>query len=173
MPSSKNIETVRGLADKLRDSKSIVFMNYKGVSAPVDNELRKKLKSEQDLEYFVVKNRLFKIALKEAGVEVDLGDSLKGPTAFIVSYGEPTAATKVVASTFKDSSDAFVAKGGVFESRFVDAETVEAISKIPSREILLSQLLAAMQSPIQRLHTALDFNISQIARVLKSISEKK
>ena len=77
MPAQEKLEVVKSLVEKLKDAKAVVFVDYKGISVNEDTELRKNAR-EAGVEYFVAKNRLFKIALKEAGFDTDVDDLLEG-----------------------------------------------------------------------------------------------
>lgn len=172
MASSANIETVKRLTEKLKLAKSIVFMDYRGVNAPGDSDLRKVVASKEGVEYFVTKNRLFKIALKNASSDMNADEILKGPTSFIIGYEDATSAAKI-SKEFSKSSDVFTVKGGIIEGKVMDGPSIVEISNLPSKEVLVAQLLSQLMSPIQRLHTVLGANIAGLSRVLKNINDKK
>jgi len=90
LPAQEKLEVVKSLVEKLKDAKAVVFVDYKGISVNEDTELRKNAR-EAGVEYFVAKNRLFKIALKEAGFDTDVDDLLEGTTSFEVSTVEALA----------------------------------------------------------------------------------
>ena len=83
MPAQAKLDAVKELTEKLKDAKAMVFVDYKGISVNEDTELRKNAR-ESKVEYFVAKNRLVKIALKEVGIEEDFDDLLEGTTSFAV-----------------------------------------------------------------------------------------
>ena len=85
MASQAKIEQVAELAEKIRKAQSVVLVDYQGITVNEETELRKKVR-EAGAEYLVAKNRLFKIALKEAGVEDSFDDLLEGTTAFAFEY---------------------------------------------------------------------------------------
>ena len=174
MPSSKNIESVNSLTDKIQNAKSIVFMDYRGVTASDENKLRKIVNSEQNVEYFVAKNRLFKLALQNSELSnEELEKVLKGPTSFIFSYDDVSLAPRLSKKFAEAGEDIFQIKGGIFEKKFVDASTVIAVSDLPSKEVLIARLLGRLMAPVQGLHNVLRANLTGLALVLKGVSEKK
>lgn len=147
-------QVIAELTEKIKKSDSIVFIDYRGLRVNEETELRKQIR-EAGSEYIVAKNRLFKIALKEAGVEDCFDDVLEGTTAFAFGYGDVVAPAKVTyelgkALTLK-KRDIFKIKAGVLSGKRVEAAEVEALAKLPSREQLLSMVLNGMLGPIRKL----------------------
>ena len=95
MPAQAKLEAVKGLVEKLKEAKAVVFVDYKGISVNEDTELRKNAR-EAGVEYFVAKNRLFKIALKEAGFDTNVDDLLEGTTSFALGYEDGVAPSKLI-----------------------------------------------------------------------------
>jgi large subunit ribosomal protein L10 len=147
-------ELVAELAEKIRNAQSIVLVDYQGLTGKDETELRKQMR-EAGAEYLVAKNRLFKIALKEAGVEDSFDDLLEGTTSFAFGYNDPVAPAKVVFDLTKAKAKAkqniFKIKGGVLTGNRVEAGNIESLAKLPSREVLLSMLLNSMLGPIRKL----------------------
>lgn len=153
MATQAKIEQVAELAEKIRKAQSVVLVDYQGITVNEETELRKKVR-EAGAEYLVAKNRLFKIALKEAGVEDSFDDLLEGTTAFAFGYADPVAPAKLVFDLAKDKAKAkrvFKIKGGLLTGKRVEATEVEALAKLPSRDQLLSMLLNSMLGPIRKL----------------------
>lgn len=154
MATQAKIEQVAELAEKIRKTQSVVLVDYQGITVNEETELRKKVR-EAGAEYLVAKNRLFKIALKEAGVEDSFDDLLEGTTAFAFGYADPVAPAKLVFDLAKDKAkakkDVFKIKGGLLTGKRVEATEVEALAKLPSRDQLLSMLLNSMLGPIRKL----------------------
>ena len=105
MATQAKIEQVAELAEKIRKAQSVVLVDYQGITVNEETELRKKVR-EAGAEYLVAKNRLFKIALKEAGVEDSFDDLLEGTTAFAFGYADPVAPAKLVFDLAKDKAKA-------------------------------------------------------------------
>ena len=154
MATQAKIEQVAELVEKIKKAQSVVLVDYQGITVNEETELRKKVR-EAGAEYLVAKNRLFKIALKEAGVEDSFDDLLEGTTAFAFGYTDPVAPAKLVFDLAKDKAkakkDVFKIKGGVLTGKRVEATEVEALAKLPSRDQLLSMLLNSMLGPIRKL----------------------
>lgn len=154
MPAQEKLEAVKNLVEKLKDAKAVVFVDYKGISVNEDTELRKNAR-ETGVEYFVAKNRLFKIALKEAGFDTNVDDLLEGTTSFAVGYEDGVAPSKLIFNFAKKLTDRLSIKGGLLESERVDVPTVEALAKLPSRDELLAQVAYGLLSPVRMLAVAL------------------
>jgi large subunit ribosomal protein L10 len=148
MANQAKQEIVAQLAEKIKAASTIVMIDYKGLSAGEADALRKSTR-EADVDYFVAKNRLFKLALKEAGVEADFEAELKGTTAFAMA--EDAVAPAKVIYDFANGKEVFNIKGGLVEGKKADIATIEALAKLPSREQLLSMLLNGMMGPVRKL----------------------
>ena len=95
MATQAKIDHVAELVEKIKKAQSVVLVDYQGISVNDETALRRKMR-EAGAEYLVTKNRLFKIALKEAGVEDSFEDILEGTTAFAFGYNDPVAPAKIV-----------------------------------------------------------------------------
>ena len=153
MPAQSKIEAVENLTAKLKEAKAMVFVDYKGISVNEDTELRKNAR-EAGVEYFVAKNRLVKLALKEVGVDLEFGSLLEGTTSFVVGYEDGVAPSKTVYEYSKKINKLDI-KGGYVESGLVDKSVVESLAKLPSREELLGQIAFGLLSPVRMLAVAL------------------
>jgi large subunit ribosomal protein L10 len=149
MATEAKKQVIAELVEKIKKAESIVLVDYKGIKVNEETELRKQMR-ESGAEYIVAKNRLFKIALKEAGVEDSFDDALEGTTSFAFGYEDAVAPAKV-AYEFGKSKKIFNIKAGCLAGKRVDASEVEALAKLPSREQLLSMVLNGMLGPIRKL----------------------
>lgn len=149
---------VQEISDVIKDSQTVVVVDYRGLSVAEDTLLRKQLR-EAGVSYKVYKNTLVSRAIEGTPYE-SLKDVLEGPNAFAVSKDDATAPARLLAE-FAKKAPALEIKAGVVEGSFYDAEGMKEIAKIPSREVLISRLLGSMQSPI-----------TNLARVLNQIAEK-
>ncbi|WP_339121572.1 50S ribosomal protein L10 [Fusobacterium nucleatum] len=145
-------ELVAELVEKIKKAQSVVFVDYQGIKVNEETLLRKQMR-ENGAEYLVAKNRLFKIALKESGVEDSFDEILEGSTAFAFGYNDPVAPAKAVFDLAKAKAklDVFKIKGGYLTGKKVSVKEVEELAKLPSREQLLSMLLNSMLGPIRKL----------------------
>ena len=152
MSTQAKKDEVKVLVEKIKKAQSVVLVDYKGVKVNEETALRRKMRESGD-EYIIAKNRLFKIALKEAGIEDSFDDLLEGTTAFAFGYDEPVAAAKAIyeLSKSKEKEKIFKIKGGYLSGKRVGAEEVLELAKLPSREQLLSMVLNGMLGPIRKL----------------------
>lgn len=163
------VEEIRG---RFNQAKSAILTDYRGLDVADMTELRKKLR-EAGVEYRVLKNTLTKIAISDLGLEA-LDDHLKGPTAIAFGYEDPVVPAKVLAEFNKDHKDHLpVIKAGTVEGKFIDVEGVKALADLPSREVLLAQVLAGMQAPITGFVRAANGIISGLVYALNAVKEQK
>ncbi|HJB83516.1 MAG TPA: 50S ribosomal protein L10 [Candidatus Mediterraneibacter intestinavium] len=149
---------VEAIAEEIKDAQSVVLVDYRGLTVAQDTELRKQLR-EAGVVYKVYKNTMMKRAFEGTPCE-GLESCLEGPSAIAVSKDDATAPARILCKFAKDAP-ALELKGGVVEGNVYDVAGLTELSKIPSREELLSRLLGSMQSPI-----------ANFARVIKQIAEK-
>ena len=149
---------VQAIAEEIKDAQSVVLVDYRGLTVAKDTELRKQLR-EAGVVYKVYKNTMMKRAFE--GTEFEgLENCLEGPSAIAVSQDDATAPARILCKFAKDAP-ALELKGGVVEGTVYDVAGLAELSKIPSREELLSKLLGSIQSPI-----------TNFARVIKQIAEQ-
>lgn len=154
MAASKKLQAVNELKEKLEGANAIVFVDYKGISVNEDNSLRREARNNQ-VEYFVAKNRLFQIALKELGIDVDFGEVLEGTTSFAVSKNDTIAPAKVIYNFAQKNKNVVKIKGGYVDGAKVDVSTVEALAKLPSRDEMLGMIAYGLLSPVRMLAVAM------------------
>lgn len=149
MPSAKVLEAkkaiVAELSDRLQKSITGVLVNYKGINVADDTALRKELR-EAGIKYTVVKNTLLFRAAENANL-AGLQTTLEGTTALATSDDDYTAAARIL-SNYAKKSKTFEIKAGYLDGEVVDLATIDSLAKLPSREILLANVLGAFQAPI-------------------------
>ena len=149
---------VQAIAEDIAGAQSAVLVDYRGLTVAEDTELRKQLR-EAGVIYKVCKNTMMKRAFE--GTEfAGLEEYLEGPSALAISKDDATAPARILCKFAKDAK-ALEVKGGVVEGAVYDVAGIQELSKIPSREELLSKLLGSLQSPI-----------TNLARVLNQIAEQ-
>ncbi|WP_326908357.1 50S ribosomal protein L10 [Sedimentibacter sp. MB31-C6] len=146
-------QVVNDITDKLNKAKSIVLVEYKGLSVEKATELRDKCR-EAGVEYKVYKNTMMRFAFKELGYE-DFNVNLEGPNAIALSYEDEVSAAKVT-NDFAKTSDAIKIKAGIADGKLMDADEVKTLANVPSREILIAQLAGVLQGNIRNLAYILD-----------------
>lgn len=129
------------LHDKFLRSKVVIATDYKGLNVEAISDLRKKLR-EFDIEYKVVKNTLLERATENTEAAL-IKDKFKGPTAVALSYKDPVAPAKILVK-FAETNKNLIIKAGVLNGKALDFNSIKALSTMPSREVLLGQLLSAM-----------------------------
>lgn len=170
MPTEAKRETVAELAAAAQGARAIIVSEYRGLKVSELGEIRRNLR-KQNVTYHVVKNRLMKIAAKEADQE-PLALLLEGPTAVAFIRGEEGASTKAVLDALRPYRLVKI-KGAVVGRRVLDAEGVTALSQLPSREVLLAQLAGTIAAPMATLVGALDASMRQLAGTLAAVAEQK
>ena len=174
MPSEKILEQkkqqVAELSEKLKTAVTGVIVDYKGITVADDTKLRKSLR-ETGNEYKVVKNTLLGRALKEAGID-GLDSVLEGTTAIAISHEDYVGAAKVLCE-FADKNKTFEVKAGFVDGKMIDAEGVKNLAKLPSKEVLLAQVLGGLNAPITGFATVLNGNMKGLVVALNAIAEKK
>ena len=152
---SKVIEVKKQIVDeiagKLKESKSTIVVDYRGLSVSEVTELRKELR-EAGVEFKVYKNSMTRRAA-EAAELADLNTSLTGPNAIAFSTEDVVAPAKIL-NEFAKKHEALEIKAGVVEGNIVSVEEIKALADLPSREGLLSMLLSVLQAPIRNLALA-------------------
>jgi large subunit ribosomal protein L10 len=168
---AKKIEIVAALNEKLVKAKAVIFTNYQGITHKQLEALKKAIKS-MDAEFVVAKNSLVLRALDGAKIKLEGENPLQGPTGTLLIYADFVAPLKQLAKTIKELGVPNV-KFGIMENKFVTGEQILKISALPMREILLTQLVVGLKSPIFGLHRALNWNLQKLVMTLKSIETKK
>ena len=149
---------VQEIAGNVEGAQSVVVVDYRGLTVAEDTQLRKELR-EAGVCYKVYKNTLMNLAFKGTEFE-SLAPVLEGPSAIAISKDDATAPARIIAE-FAKKAPKLEIKAGVVEGDFYDAKGMEAISAIPSRDVLISKFLGSIQSPI-----------TNFARVLNQIAEQ-
>ena len=149
---------VEEISATIQDAQSVVLVDHRGLTVEQDTQLRKQLR-EAGITYKVYKNTMMNFAFKGTDYE-SLLPYLEGPSAVAISTEDATAPARVLCK-FAKTANALEVKGGVVEGIAYDANGIIEISKIPSREELLSKLLGSIQSPI-----------TNFARVMNQLAEK-
>ena len=164
MPNAKVLSekqaVVAGLIETLKSSASGVLVNYEGITVAEDTNLRNELR-KAGVEYSVVKNTMVRRALDDTGLS-ELDDVLHGTTSLAVSKEDPIAPMRVIHKFAKGlEGDRFVIKAGFMDGKVLPLADIAALAELPSKEVLLGQVLGMMLSPI-----------TSLAIVIKAIAEK-
>lgn len=139
-------ETVKEISEKAKKSSTIIVCEYRGLTVAQIQEVRRALRKE-NAEMNVYKNSLVERAVDELGYN-ELNDILTGPNAIVFSE-DVIAGAKVIAKYAKRHRDILVIKGGIVEGKFVDADGMKEVAKLPGKEGLISMFLSCLQAPIR------------------------
>ncbi|MGB7998847.1 MAG: 50S ribosomal protein L10 [Anaerobacillus sp.] len=144
-------QLVTEIADKLRDSQSTIFVDYRGLDVAEVTELRKQLR-DANVEFRVYKNTMTRRAAAELEL-TDLNEHLVGPTAIAFSNEDVVAPAKIL-NNFAKGHEALEIKTGVIEGGVVSVEKIKELADLPNREGLLSMLLSVLQAPMRNMALA-------------------
>lgn len=165
----KKRELVADYADKLARSEAVIFTDYSGLPVKEQQKLRRQLWESQS-GFQVVKNTLLRRALQDAGMSVP-EETLTRPTALGYCFEDVTTVVKVL-SDFAKETEFLTFKGGLLGARFIGAEEVEALAKLPSRDVLLALVVRGIQSPISGLVNVLVGPLRGLVNVLQARSDQ-
>jgi large subunit ribosomal protein L10 len=149
---------VTDVAAQVAKSQSLALAEYRGLTVEHLNALRRQAR-DKGVYLHVLKNSLARRAVSGTPFEV-ASESMVGP--LIYGFSEDAVGAAKVIADFAKTNDKLIVKGGAYAGKALDANGVKSLAAIPSKEVLLAQLLGLMQSPISRL-----------ARVVAAIAEKK
>lgn len=174
MPSAKALEQkkaiVSNLTEKFKSSCAGVVVSYKGINVADDTKLRKDLR-ESGVEYMVAKNTLLRRAAKDAGLE-DLNSVFEGSTAIAISENDYVAASKILCKFAKDH-EFFKIKSGFIDGSVIDEKEIKNLAKLPSREVLIAQVLGGLNAPIAGFANVLSGTMRGLVVALNAIAQKK
>jgi large subunit ribosomal protein L10 len=155
--------------NRLSQSPFFIVVDYRGLSVGQFTELRKRL-SKANAELHVVKNTLFRVAAKEAGL-ADLSGSLAGQLAVVTGKKDVAAAAKVL-KTYQAEFEKPKLQFGYVGAKALKAEELRALADLPPLEQLQGKILGLLQAPATKLVALINTPGSQLARVIKAKSEQ-
>ena len=160
------------VAAQISESEAVFAVDYRGISVPQAAELRTKLR-DADASFRVVKNTLTERAADKAGAD-GLKELLEGPTAMTFVRGDAAAAAKALSDFRRASGGTLLEfKGGWMNGAPLGAPEIEAIAKLPSREVLYGRLVGMVASPLTGLVTSLGGLIGGLARQLQLMADQE
>jgi len=170
MPTEAKRETVAALTEEARAAKAMIISEYRGLRVSELGEIRRNLR-KQNVTYRIVKNRLMKIAARDAGME-SLATLLEGPTAVAFVKGEETVSARAVIDAFRPYRVIRVT-GGLLGDRVINAEDVIRLSQLPSRDVLLAEVAGAVAAPMSTLAGLFDAPLRDIAWLVGALAENR
>ena len=163
------IDAVDRYKEQFQESRDFIFANYRGLSVEQITALRNKLR-ERNAEFRVIKNRYAKLAFHQMEMP-DVDEYLTGPTALALSKEEFAPVIKEIIDFAKENPVEL--KGSIVEGNVYDAAQTEELSKLPTRDQLIAQLMGTMQAPVQYLMHAMNGVTSKLVRTVKAVEDKK
>jgi len=161
---------VKDMVNGLENAKTVVLVNYQGLKVKEIYDLKKKL-FEAGIQFQIVKNTLFKIALKEKGIEVE-ANLLDQPVAAVWGLTDEIVPAKI-AVEFTKSAEKLEILGAIVNGRFADVTTVKQLAALPGRDELYAKLVGTLNAPMSRLVNALQGNLRSLVYILKQYQESK
>jgi len=154
----------------LKESDSVFIINYSKVSGPDLSNLRQALRGS-NASLFVVKNSIARRALKECGLEL-LVKGVEGPCGLVFAKEEPVGVSRVLCD-FTKTHEQLKLQGGSLKDKIIDKTDIEALAKLPSKDVLRAQVVMALNSPILKLAIVLNQTLKKFVYCLDQIKLKK
>lgn len=158
------------IKERLKTSSTLFVTSFEKMTVPEQEELRSKLK-EIDASLFVVKNRIAKQVFQQLNSN-SLSSLMKGLTTLTLGGPDPVSVSKALVE-FAGKHKSFAILGAYVDERLLDVASVTQLASIPSREVLLTQIVMGLKSPIQGLVTSLSATIKKFVLVIDRIREKQ
>lgn len=170
MATQQKIDLVDAYSEKFKEAKGVYLANFSGMDVQTVTEVRKKFR-ESEIEYKVLKNRLAKISLNNAGIS-ELDEYLKGVTAFIIDYNDPVSPAKIL-KEFNKKKEILQLKAVYVEGKVLSADEAKRLADLPTREVLLGQFVGMLQAPMTKLAGTLQASMQKLARTLDAVKDSK
>ena len=168
MKRAEKEQLVTELRDKLTTAQSLYYTDFTGLNVKRMTELRRRLK-RAGVDYVVIKNTLALRAVNESGL---IGEALKGPTGLVVGK-DPVAAARILTEFAKEFEDRPSMKGGLLQGKAINNAQVKRMASLPSREQMLADLAAGMQSPMAAFAGALNGLFYMFAGALDALKSQR
>jgi large subunit ribosomal protein L10 len=168
MNRTEKEQLVSELKTKLEGATALYYTDFTGLNVKRMTDLRRRLR-KANVEYVVIKNTLALRAVNESGL---VGERLKGPTGLVVAK-DAVAAAKVITDFAKENDKKPAVKGGVFEGKQIGVAQVTKLASMPSREQMLAELGAGLQSPMAAFVGALNGVLYMFAGALEGLRAQK
>lgn len=170
MATQEKIHLVETYSEKFKEAKGVYLADFTGIDVHTVTDIRKKFR-DANVEYKVLKNRLAKRALNNAGIS-ELDEYLKGVNAYIIDYADPVSPAKII-KDFNKKKEILRLRAVFVEGKVLSVEEAEKLADLPSREALLSQFVGVLQAPMTKLAGTLQASMQKLARTLDAVKESK
>ena len=163
-------QVVDEIKEKIGKAQSVVLVDYRGLNVEELTELRSQYR-KAGVEYKVYKNTMMRFAFKDSGLE-DFNEFLTGPNAVAFGYDDPVQAAKIT-SEFAKKHEKLEIKAGIVDGKVIDINSVKDLANLPSREVLIAQVLGGFNAPIQGFANVLQGTVRNLVYVLNAIAEQQ
>ena len=171
MPTAAKEKLVGEIRETLQGSAAAILTDYRGLSVADLTKLRRKLR-ESDTEFHIVKNTLFKLASTGVIKDESIYAQLEGPTGIGFVKGDTVAGAKAILEFIKDHKTMSI-KGGYVEGKVLNQDQITALSKLPSKNVLIAQMLGSLNAPVSGLVGTLNGIISNFVFTIQAIADQK
>ena len=168
MKRTEKEQLVAELSQKIKGAKALYYTDFTGLTVKRMTELRRRLR-RAGVEYVVIKNTLALRAVSDSGLT---GERLRGPTGVVIGK-DPVAAAKVLSDFARENEQKPQVKGGMLEGRPLSTEQVKQLASLPSREQMLAELGAGLQSPVAAFVGALNGLLYMFAGALEGLRAQR
>lgn len=168
MNRTEKEQLVSELAEKVKGAKALYYTDFTGLNVKRMTELRRRLR-KAGVEYVVIKNTLALRAVNDSGLA---GARLKGPTGIVITR-DPVAAAKLISDFARENEQKPAVKGGMLEGTAIDEAQVKRLATLPSREQMLAELGAGLQSPMAAFLGALNGLMYMMVGALEALRTQR
>ncbi len=157
--------------ETVKENQNFILTDYRGLTVEEITNLRTKL-YEKNVSYIVVKNTLFRLALKDAKIE-GVDEMVVGPVAVAFSKDDPVSPSKILVDFAKETKKKLKIRGGYANGEVLNAKSVDQLSQLPSIEEIYGKIIGCLQSPATGITRALVDGPRKLAQLLNEISKQK
>lgn len=173
MPATIKFERVDELKGRLAKTQAVFVCEYRGMTVSQITTLRSQVRAAGG-EMKVTKNTLMRIAMEQEGLLAFPDDMAFGPNVFALAYGDPVPIAKALRDFSKERTNKFfIMKGCVLGKTLLDATQIAALADLPSKDVLVAQVVRTIAAPIAGLLTVLSGPARGLVTCLNQIKEKK
>ena len=169
MPTTRSVSEVEELKTLFTDARVLISTNYRGLSVTEMNALRAALR-KNGTRYRISKNTLSRLAADEIG-KPEIKDLIDGPVGWVYTMDDPSGAAKSLVEHLDDARIEMEIRGALMDGNILTTAQLEALAKLPNRDVLLAMLMGQMNAPVRGLAIVLSGPVRGLAVVLQRISE--
>lgn len=166
MPTPRKAAMLKDIQDRMERASVVISADYRGLSVAQMTKLRRALRPA-DVEVKVVKNTIAKMAATQAG-RPELAELLDGPSAIAFGVGDPVAPAKALTDFLRDERLEITVHGGWLDGQVLNATEVQDLAKLPSRDQMLADVMAKLQSPLYNFSGLLQSTIRNFAGLVEA-----